>query len=187
MNIQLISISELKRYENNPRYNEKAIDKVADSIKSFGFKVPIVIDKNNIIVCGDTRYQASVKLGLKEIPCIIADDLTDKQIKAYRLADNKVAEFSEWDFSLLEEELLDISDVNMSLFGFEEIEREFNHIDDLLEDGFGLDEQAKESDIFGITFNFPIEHREVVDRAIKDKTKQYFVDLILDEVLSSGD
>lgn len=187
MQIIKLKIDDVKPYEKNPRKNDNAVDKVAESIKQFGFKVPLVIDKDNIIIAGHTRYKAAIKLGLSEVPCIIADDLTPKQIKAFRLADNKVAEFSEWDFDLLTEELNALDDWDMSEFGFKEIEREFNHIDDLLEDGFGLDEQVKESDIFGITFNFPIEHREVIDRAIKDKTKQYFVDLILDEVLNNGD
>lgn len=126
MNVQVISISELKRYENNPRYNEKAVDKVAKSINSFGFKVPLVIDKNNVIVCGDTRYQAAVKLGFDRVPCIVADDLTNEQIKAYRLADNKVAEFSEWNFDLLQDELEALADFDMLAFGFDEMEQELN-------------------------------------------------------------
>ena len=125
MNIQFIALSELKPYEKNPRNNEKAIDKVAESIKQFGFKVPIVIDKDNVIVAGHTRYKAAQQLGLNEVPCIVADDLTDKQIKAYRLADNKVAEFSEWDFDLLSEELNALDDFDMCEFGFEIEDVEF--------------------------------------------------------------
>ena len=79
-------IKELKPYENNPRKNDKAVDAVAASIKQFGFKQPIVIDKGNVIVCGHTRYKAAQKLRLKEVPCIMADDLTDDQIKAFRLS-----------------------------------------------------------------------------------------------------
>lgn len=113
------SINELKAYGKNPRKNDGAVEYVANSIKEFGFKVPIVIDKNNTIVCGHTRYKASKQLGLKKVPCIIADDLTDEQIKAFRLADNKVSEKSYWDFNLLDEELENITDINMELFDFE--------------------------------------------------------------------
>ena len=86
MNIVMKKTSELFEYENNPRNNESAIEAVANSIKEFGFKVPIVISKNNVIIAGHTRLKASLKLGLKEVPCIVADDLNDEQIKAFRLA-----------------------------------------------------------------------------------------------------
>mgnify|MGYP002514876955 CR=1 FL=1 len=85
-------IEELKPYENNPRFNDDAVEYVAKSIKEFGFKVPMVIDKNNTIITGHTRYKAALELGLEEVPCIIADDLTEEQIKAFRLSDNKVSE-----------------------------------------------------------------------------------------------
>lgn len=120
MNITNIPLKNLKPYENNPRKNDDAVKYVAESIKEFGFKVPIVIDKNNVIVAGHTRYKAAKKLKMSEVPCIIADDLTDEQIKAFRLADNKVAEKAEWDFDLLNAELDDIIDLDMGLFGFED-------------------------------------------------------------------
>lgn len=120
MNITNIPLKNLKPYENNPRKNDDAVKYVAESIKEFGFKVPIVIDKNNVIVAGHTRYKAAKKLKMSEVPCIIADDLTDEQIKAFRLADNKVAEKAEWDFDLLNTELDDIIDLDMELFGFED-------------------------------------------------------------------
>lgn len=116
----MLKITDLKPYEKNPRKNDEAAKYVAESIKSFGFKVPIVIDKDNVIVAGHTRYKAAKKLKLKEVPCIVADDLTDKQIKAYRLADNKVAEMSEWDFDLLNEELDTLFDFDMTVFGFDD-------------------------------------------------------------------
>ena len=122
MNIQNRKISELIPYENNPRINDKAVEYVKNSIAEFGFKVPIVIDKNNVIVCGHTRWKASKELGLKEVPCIIADDLSDEQIKAFRLADNKVSEIAEWDLELLDNELSEI-DLDMEQFDFlEELE-----------------------------------------------------------------
>lgn len=117
MNVVNLSIDELKPYKNNPRFNDQAVEAVMNSIKEFGFKVPIVVDKNNVIVAGHTRYKASKRLGLKEVPCIIADDLTDEQIKAFRLADNKVSELAEWDKDLLNLELNDLQ-LDMEQFGF---------------------------------------------------------------------
>ena len=110
--MQIIELftKELIPYSNNPRNNDSAVDAVAASIKEFGFKVPIVVDKNNVIVAGHTRYKASLELDLKEVPCIIADDLTDEQVKAFRLADNKVSEKSEWNFEALDEELAEDED-----------------------------------------------------------------------------
>lgn len=119
MQIIDLQISEIKPYEKNPRNNKPAIDAVANSIKEFGFKVPIVIDKNNVIVCGHTRYAAAKKLKLKSVPCIMADDLTEEQIKAFRLADNKTAELAEWDFDLLNLELGDLIEFDMEQFGFD--------------------------------------------------------------------
>lgn len=111
-------IDELIPYENNPRFNDDAVEYVANSIKQFGFKVPIIIDKNNVIVAGHTRYKASLELGLEEVPTIVADDLTEEQVKAFRLADNKVSEKAEWNFELLDEELASITQVQMNEFGF---------------------------------------------------------------------
>ena len=119
MNIIEINISDIKEYENNPRNNENAIEPVANSIKEFGFKVPIILDRDNVIVAGHTRIRAAKKLGLETVPCVIADDLTPEQIKAFRLADNKVGEIAEWDFTKLEEELKAIQDIDMSDFEFD--------------------------------------------------------------------
>lgn len=118
MNIVEKRIEELKEYENNPRHNDGAVDAVAESIKQFGFKVPIVIDTDGVIIAGHTRRKAAEKLGLKTVPCIVADDLTPEQIKAFRLADNKTGELASWDFEKLEEELAALSEVDMSAFGF---------------------------------------------------------------------
>lgn len=118
MKIIDVEITRLKEYENNPRVNDKAVAKVAESIREFGFKVPIVIDTNNVIVCGHTRIKAAQNLGLDVVPCVVADDLTDEQIKAFRLADNKTAEFADWDFEKLDEELAAL-EFDMTLFGFE--------------------------------------------------------------------
>lgn len=115
------NINELVMYENNPRKNDEAVKYVANSIKEFGFKVPVIIDKNNVIVAGHTRIKAAKELKIDKIPCIIADDLTDEQIKAFRLADNKVAEFAAWDLDLLNIELDNICDIDMADFGFENL------------------------------------------------------------------
>lgn len=111
-------VGELKAYENNPRKNDNAVEAVANSIREFGFKVPIVIDSNDVIVCGHTRLKAAIQLGMETVPCIIANDLTDEQIKAFRLADNKTNELAEWDFSVLQMELSEILDIDMTDFGF---------------------------------------------------------------------
>lgn len=115
-------LEEIKIYEKNPRKNDDAVEGVANSIKEFGFKVPIIIDKNNVIVAGHTRYKASKKLGLTEVPCIVADDLTEEQVKAFRLADNKTNEKASWDLDLLGDELKDILNLDMTDFGFNEFE-----------------------------------------------------------------
>lgn len=121
MNIVFKNVNDLKEYDNNPRINDDAIDKVAKSIEQFGFKVPVVIDKDNTIVCGHTRLKASKQLRLKQIPCIVADDLNEEQIKAFRIADNRSSDFSEWDFELLEQELKEFEKFNPSDVGFDEI------------------------------------------------------------------
>lgn len=113
-------VDELRAYDKNPRRNDEAVEYVANSIREFGFKVPVVIDNRNTIVCGHTRVKAAVKLGMDEVPCIVADDLTPAQIKAFRLADNKVGELAMWDWDLLSDEMeeLDELGIDMSDFGF---------------------------------------------------------------------
>ena len=141
MEIVLRKTDELIPYINNPRNNKNAVDKVASSIKEFGFKVPVIIDRENVIVTGHTRLLAAQKLGIAEIPCILADDLTPAQIKAFRIADNKVSEFSEWDEEMLKTEFEELGelDFDLSLTGFG---------DDEIGTLLGLDEKsaAKEDD-----------------------------------------
>lgn len=121
MKIIEIATADLKPYENNPRKNDSAVGAVKKSIEQFGFQEPIVIDKNKVIVCGHTRLKAAKILGIEKIPCVIADDLTPEQIKAFRLIDNKTAEFASWDFEKLETELsnIEIPDFDMADFDFE--------------------------------------------------------------------
>jgi DNA modification methylase len=134
-------VSVLQEYENNPRNNDEAIKAVANSIREFGFKVPIVITSDNVIIAGHTRLKASVSLGLEEVPCIVADDLNEAQIKAFRLADNKTAELATWDLSRLEEELAGI-DMDMLQFGFEEMEELLP--DNAADDDFDIDDEIPE-------------------------------------------
>lgn len=131
MEIINMKLEDLIPYEKNPRINDGAVDKVAESIKEFGFKVPIIVDKDNVIVAGHTRKLASEKLGLKEVPVVIAEDLNKKQIKAFRLADNRVSEESEWDNDLLIQELQELEGM---FTGFDDKE-----LDDLL----GMDEEEE--------------------------------------------
>ena len=137
MKIVYKNIETLHPYENNPRKNDDAVEALAQAIQKFGWKQPIVIDKDNVIVAGHTRYKAAKRLQLQTIPCVIADDLTDEEVRAYRLADNKIAELSGWDFEKLSEELDSIINIDMTNFGFdnlsglsEEIIAEFPEIDE---------------------------------------------------------
>ena len=145
MQIEYIKLCDLQEYKNNPRNNEKAIEAVAESIASFGFKVPIVADENKVIIAGHTRYKAAELLGLQEVPCIIASDLTPEKIKAYRLADNKTAELAEWDFEKLEKELAELTafDIDMAAFGFDESLFDFE-INNTQEDDFNIEEELQE-------------------------------------------
>ena len=121
MKIKMMKIADVIPYEKNPRINEKAIEPVAQSIKEFGFQQPIVIDKDNVIICGHTRVLAAKKLGLKEIPCVVAENLTPQQIKAYRIADNKTGEIAEWDYELLPVEIRELQgmEFDLSVLGFD--------------------------------------------------------------------
>lgn len=138
-------LDELIPYENNLRKNDEAATYVANSIKEFGFRVPIVIDKDNVIVCGHTRYKAAHKLGMETVPCVMADDLTPKQIKAYRLADNKVSESAEWDLAMLDDELGDLDEFDMGEFGFDISEDEPKD-----DDGYYGDERQRTNDEYNL-------------------------------------
>ena len=119
MNIVYKRVSQLIPYENNPRINDGAVDYVAKSIKEFGFKVPCVVSSDGVLITGHTRLKACNKLGIEEVPCIVADDLTPEQVKAFRLAHNKTSELAEWDMDKLDIELGEIPDIDMSAFGFD--------------------------------------------------------------------
>ena len=162
--IVMLPVSEVRPYEKNPRKNADAVKFVKASIEQFGFKVPIIIDSNRVIVCGHTRLLAAKSLGMSEVPCIMADDLTDDQIRAFRLADNKVSEFAEWDMDLLGEELdaiADACDIDMGDFGFDpELDP------DLLGDSFSLPDGDKNG-ICQWTITFAEEQKAFIENAIK--------------------
>lgn len=141
MKVQNIAIGKITPYDKNPRRNQNAVEKVANSIKAFGFKVPVIVDRDMVIIAGHTRLLAAKSLGLETVPVHIAADLTPEQCKAYRIADNKTAEYAEWDMDLLAQEILDLQGVNFDLadLGFEDAE-----LAKLLNDDFGpmVDEVA---------------------------------------------
>ncbi len=147
--VQYMDIDSLIPYVNNPRKNDQAVDAVASSIINFGFKNPIVVDANNEIINGHTRLKAAKKLGLKEVPVIVADDLTEDQVRAFRLADNKVAELADWDEDMLSAELSFI-DMDMESFGFDldDHEEDDEVVEDEYNDELPEEPTAKLGDIY---------------------------------------
>ena len=160
-------ISELHLNEKNPRKNDNAVDAVAKSIEKYGFKNPLIVDSNGKIWCGNTRFKASKKLGLKEVPCIVADDLTEEQIREYALLDNKTNELAEWDYDLLGEELceLDLSDFDLD-WGINEDDNSNKE---------RIDKSDKLNDIYEITISCQNEndleniYNEFIERGYKCK------------------
>lgn len=136
MQVKTVSIDQIKPYENNPRNNDDAVDAVANSIKEFGWQQPIVVDNGGVIIAGHTRYKAAKRLKLKEVPIVVADNLTEEQVNAYRLADNKSGELATWNDDELQEELDKILDIDMTDFGFD-LETE-------LEDDEAIDDDYEE-------------------------------------------
>ena len=150
------NINDIYPYENNPRNNENAVEYVAKSIENYGFKVPVVIDRGGTIVAGHTRWLASKQLGLKEVPCIIADDLNEKQIKEFRLVDNKVAEYATWDINKLD---IELADLDLDSYGF----------DFITDDDYGTDFELPEgdkSDMCQITFYLHEEQKSLIEYAM---------------------
>lgn len=118
MEVINLKITEVRPYENNPRHNEDAVGLVAESIKQFGFNVPILLDADKVIVAGHTRYEAAKELGLAEVPCIIMEDLSEEAARQFRIVDNKTGELSSWDYEKLLSELDNIKGIDMSMFDF---------------------------------------------------------------------
>lgn len=138
---ELMKLTDITPYANNPRKNDRAIEPVKNSIMEFGFNQPIVVDKNNVIIVGHTRYLAALELGLEEVPVYVAAHLSEEQGRAYRLADNKTNEFSEWDAGLLELELDAVEDLDMSDYGFEDDDVELDIPKDSKDDSESLETQ----------------------------------------------
>lgn len=132
-NIVYLTLDEIKPYDNNPRNNTEAVKQVKKSLRDFGFQNPIIVDKDMVIICGHTRYEAAKELKLESVPVIIADELTDQQVKAFRLVDNKTAEYAEWDYDKLMEEIANITDFDMGEYEFNLIEEE-DDLEKIVED-----------------------------------------------------
>lgn len=170
MQIIEIATKDLIEYGNNPRKNEEAVQFVANSIAEFGFKVPVIVDANNVIIAGHTRVKAARFLGLESCPCIVADDLSEEQIQAFRLADNKVAEFAEWDEELLAIELGEIIDIDMSDFGF----------------NFDMDEESDEDDKYTLAVNIPQYEITGDCPALSDLVSTEKTEELIAEIAESG-
>lgn len=154
----MLDIDDLTPYENNPRDNNDAVAPVAHSIDDFGFKVPMVVTRDGVIITGHTRYKAARKLGLKRIPCIIADDLTDEQARAYRLVDNRTGELSTWDEERLEMEMDELGVIDMTAYGFEDWRT-------VTDDDFGTDFELPTGDhpqVSQATFVLTPEQRDYI-------------------------
>ena len=154
MDVISMAISDIKPYPNNPRKNDDAVTATANSIKEFGWQQPIIVDKDNIIIAGHTRYKAAKQLNMEKVPVVVAKNLSKEQVKAYRLADNKTGEIADWDSEFLEDELANIIDFDMEDFGFEQIKNDVN-IDDIF---FDDEEQQKKDNAFYLKW----ENKKVV-------------------------
>lgn len=165
LNVKMMPIGDVVPYEKNPRLNDQAVDAVASSIREFGFKVPIVVDGKGVVVSGHTRLKAAKALGLAEVPVIVADDLDDTKIKAFRLADNKVAELADWDESLLIKELEELDDLNYDMGQFD---FEFD-----LDDAGGNGSDGDGSDDIGdIPDNINVMETFALNVIVKDEAEQ---------------
>lgn len=171
MKIELLALEKVTPYARNPRINSHAVEKVAASIQEFGFRQPIVTDKEHVIIVGHVRYEAAKRLGLEKVPVHIATELSAAQIKAYRITDNRVGEESEWDKALLQLEIADLddSDLDKELLGFnvEELKELQSSLDDLLDDGYEDEEaeaieEADTSARIG-SYSFPIERQKYLE------------------------
>lgn len=167
LQIEYLPIDKITPYGKNPRINDDAVQYVAESIKEFGFINPILLDANGVIMAGHTRLKAAKKLGLKEVPVVYVDDLNEEQAKAFRLADNKTGEFAEWDTTLLEQELAEILDLDMSLFGFGE---DSTLADDLVDDKYTLAVNIPQYEITGECPSFS-------DMLDTDKSKELIAEI----------
>lgn len=158
-------LSKIKPYEKNPRINEGSVQAVANSIKEFGFRNPIIVDVDGVIIAGHTRYKAALSLGLKTAPVIIAEDMTPEQVQAYRIADNAAGSASDWDYELLAE-ILEGLDYDMSQFGLED---GGTYLSDDFGDSFTLPEGDRESSRV-MTFTVTAEQMEIIESTMATVT-----------------
>ena len=167
---------------NNPRNNKEAIDKVASSIQEFGFKVPIVIDKDNVVITGHTRLLASKKLGLKEVPVIRADDLTEAQVKAFRIADNKTSEYATWDEELLNIELEQLEEMN---FNLDDLNIDYSDFD-LEIDLEDIEEEFESDNVYTKEINIP--HYEITGECplLTDLVKEEKTNSLIESINNSN-
>ena len=177
MEVKNVSIDSIKPYKNNPRDNEAGVDAVANSIKDFKWQQPIVVDENNVIIVGHTRYLAAKKLGLKEVPVKVATGLTTEQVKAYRLADNKTGELTSWDDELLGGELNDILDIDMSDFGFDEENNAPKFDDEYSQKTDAIEYKPHEKEKPNIS--------ELADTTKYEEVKQYINSLDIDDEIKN--
>ncbi len=185
MEVFELEIGAATPYENNPRFNDHAVEPVKNSIREFGFKVPILVDKNNVIIAGHTRVLAAKELGMETVPAIRVEDLSEEQINAFRLADNKVAEYAQWDNDKLIAEIDQISSMDMTeLFGFFD-EQRFQNLDGFMQqpddiDEFFSDAEPKErGDEPGITVTVtPADEEEynLLEQFLEDNGLRYHRD-----------
>lgn len=179
MEIVLIDIDKLTPYENNPRINDGAVDDVARSIQMFGFKVPMIIDKDNVVIAGHTRLKAAKKLGLGQVPCIVADDLTEDEAKALRLVENKTGEIARWDCVKLEDE---IENIELDLDIFDIGDYGVSSYIDLLEESIMSNEDKIQTEKqTRYAFAIPYEYTERLDAYIEENGKQKLAMAILKE------
>lgn len=161
MEIHDLKIEEIIPYARNPRDNAAAIDGVAASIKEFGFQQPLVVNKDRVLVVGHTRLQAAKKLGIEIVPCVIAENLTEQQIKAYRILDNKLGEKAQWNIELLK---LELDEIEIDLADFD---CEMTGLDNIAEIEPPVLEDSDRGDVQQMAFKLHVSQIEIVQNAIK--------------------
>lgn len=177
MKVENVSIQDVKPYTKNPRKNDDGVDAVANSIKEFGWQQPIVVDKDKVIIVGHTRYKAAKKLGMDKVPVVVADGLSPEQVKAYRLADNKTGELTDWDMGLLDDELADIADIDMSDFGFDEENNAPKFDDEYSQKTDAIEYKPHEKEKPSIS--------ELADTTKYEEVKQYINSLDIDDEIKN--
>ena len=167
MKIKEVNVDKLVPYANNPRLNEHTVNDLVKSIREFGFNQPIAVDKDYVIITGHARYKASLVMGLEKVPVVVLDNLTEEQVKGYRLADNKVGEKSAWHVNKLEQELMDLS-VDMAQFGFEDLKGQLDTLD------FDMDESdsGKDMDVLEGVEDEPRGYSITYELSFKDEAEQ---------------